>query len=245
MLEGLINLKEIYDLNNKYFTEADITKAFKEGNIKEAKDKIYYSMHERLKEKLPFLTEGQINVLTGVITERVMDWYFIKTGWTKIVGEVGRNGIDGLYIKRDKAGNIKQVLVVESKYNTSSLQDTKAGKQMSKEWLNTKLDALIKQYPDNKDYMQIKNMINEGKYRARLFNLKEIGPNLKIQISKIESKGMQDVNITNLKGNEQYKIAKIKYDLTNPSSKFEKEVVSAYNESVNDIIKNYKNYVKV
>ena len=81
-----------------------------------------------------------------------MDEYFKKSGWEKIQGEVGVNGIDGLYVKRDKDGNITNVLMSESKYNTSQLGDTKDGKQMSKDWIIKKLDNLEKAYPDNQDY---------------------------------------------------------------------------------------------
>lgn len=66
-------------------------------------------------------------------SEQLMDEYFKKSGWEKL--KVGVNGIDGLYVKRDKDGNITNVLMSESKYNTSQLGDTKDGKQMSKDWI--------------------------------------------------------------------------------------------------------------
>ena len=64
--------------------------------------------------------QGRLNILNGYATECVMRKFYTNTGWVQIEGEVGRNGIDGLYYKK-KNGVIREVLVAESKWNTSRL----------------------------------------------------------------------------------------------------------------------------
>lgn len=49
---------------------------------------------------------------------------------------MGRNGIDGLYVKMDAVGNPRQLMVADAKVNTAQLGYTKEfGKQMSHEWI--------------------------------------------------------------------------------------------------------------
>lgn len=55
-----------------------------------------------------------------------MHKFYTNSGWIKIEGEVGRNGIDGLYYQK-KNGVIREVLVAESKWNKSRLG--KSGKK--------------------------------------------------------------------------------------------------------------------
>ena len=81
--------------------------------------------------------QGRLNILNGTATECVMHDFYMKTGWIKIEGEVGRSGIDGLYYKM-KNGVIREVLVAESKWNTSRLGKSgknKLVKQMSQAWV--------------------------------------------------------------------------------------------------------------
>lgn len=134
----------------------------KDYRIPEFDGKYYFhdgrtdTLTEEIKRQFPKINEAQINKLKGDIAENLMDAYFLKNGWKKLEVEVGRNGIDGLYVKFDKEGNITQVMVVESKYGTSQLGETQSGTQMSKEWLLKKLDDLIQKNHDNPHYKQIK-----------------------------------------------------------------------------------------
>lgn len=77
--------------------------------------------------------QGRLNIVNGYSAECVMHKFYTSSGWTKIEGEVGRNGIDGLYCKK-KNGTIHEVLVAESKWNKSRLGKSgknKLTKQMS------------------------------------------------------------------------------------------------------------------
>lgn len=180
----------------------------------------------------PHLNEANINKLKGNIAEKLMDWYFKSSGWTKINGEIGVNGIDGLYVKYDKLGNVSDVLISESKYNTSQLGKTLDGKQTSKDWILKKIEILELAHPDNKAYGQIKALVSEDKYRARLFKLSEIDNKLNIEIKKIDSTG-SEVHISSLSGAENYKINKTNtIDLNNPSSDYQQKIAGQYNKIV-------------
>ena len=95
--------------------------------------------------------QGRLNILNGYATECVMHKFYTNTGWIQIEGEVGRNGIDGLYYKK-KNGVIREVLVAESKWNKARLGRSgknKLIKQMSQVWVLRTLDRLQKYKPRN------------------------------------------------------------------------------------------------
>jgi hypothetical protein len=82
----------------------------------------------------PKQVQPKLNHVNGYSAECVMHHFYENTGWNRIEGEVGRNGIDGLYYKK-KNGVIREVLVAESKWNKSRLGKSgknKLIKQMSK-----------------------------------------------------------------------------------------------------------------
>jgi len=79
----------------------------------------------------------------GNIGEFFMDDYYSMQKWEKIPSKIGFQGIDGLYVMRDKKGVIRRVLVAESKYGSSSLSITKYGDQMSHQWVVKKISELI------------------------------------------------------------------------------------------------------
>ena len=83
------------------------------------------------------MTANQIQARLNIVNECVMHKFYTDTGWTRIEGEVGRNGINGLYFKK-KNDVIKEVLVAESKWNKSKLGWSGKNKlvhQMSQEWV--------------------------------------------------------------------------------------------------------------
>ena len=93
--------------------------------------------------------QGKLSNLNGASAECVMHYFYTSTGWTQIEGEVGRNGIDGLYYKENR-GLIKEVLVAESKWNKARLGRSGKDKliyQMSQEWILNTLIRLQKYKP--------------------------------------------------------------------------------------------------
>ena len=174
------------------------------------------------------------NDVIGDATEGMMKDYFTASGWKATEGQIGRQGIDGLFLKYDRSGAIKDVLIAESKYNTSKLgKNLKCGnRQMSQDWVICKLDDLIKKAEREgrpvvrKKYAQIKRHVQEGNYRALKWNSKVVGGKLLIEVEKIKSKG-DDVQIKKLFGGEKYKFQYKRnqaIDLRNPENAFQRKM---------------------
>lgn len=139
------------------------------------------------------LIQGRLNIINGASAECVMHKFYTNSGWIQIKGEIGRSGIDGLYYKK-KGNTIKEVLVSESKWNTSRLGfsgKNKAVKQMSQEWVLRTMNKLIKKNP-TMHYATLKRFIEANQYRARLFKLKPKANNtIQITIYKIKNKALK------------------------------------------------------
>lgn len=185
--------------------------------------------------KYPNLSLAQINHRVGSINENLMNKYFQSAGWTKIKGEVGRNGIDGLFIKR-KNGVIIDVLIVESKYNKSGLQHTNHGQQMTKQWITKKIEDLqkIPNNPYKKDYDTIQRFVENDSYRAMLWNLKTTDKDLIISLKKIHDKGGKAVT-SDLKGGEKMKMnfnGNQNINIEDPQNDFHKQIVTWYKEEI-------------
>jgi len=185
-----------------------------------------------------YLTNTQIqprlNIINGASTECVMHHFYTNSGWTQIKGEIGRNGIDGLYYKK-KNNTIKEVLVAESKWNTSRLGfsgKNKTVKQMSKEWVLRTMDKLVKKM-DSATYRTLRKLISYDQYRARLFKLKPVGKSsIQITIYKIKNKG--------LKAFDEIKDIQLRpIDINAPESNFEKGIVKAYNDCRRKYLRKY------
>ncbi len=175
-----------------------------------------------------------LNIINGASTECVMHHFYTNTGWIQIEGEIGRTGIDGLYYKK-KNNTIKEVLVAESKWNTSRLGfsgKNKTVKQMSKEWVLRTMDKLVKKM-DTKTYKTMRKLISHGQYRARLFKLKPMGDSsIQITIYKIKNKG--------LKAFDKIKDTQLRpIDINAPSDDFERDVVKAYNDCRDEYLRKY------
>ena len=196
------------------------------------------SLYKYIYLKHPNISHSLLMQKVGLVNEKIMDKYFEKTGWTKIEGEVGRNGVDGLYIKSDKNGNIKDVMLVEAKYNKSTINKTSDGaKQMSKEWSTKKIDKLIKKYPDNPEYKVIKQKIISGNYKARLWRMSETDNKLNIELKKILP-NEKNIKIIPLKGGEKVKVNyknNFTIDMNNPNNNFQKEIIQWYKEAINEV----------
>ena len=169
--------------------------------------------------------QGKLNIVNGFSAECVMDYFYTNSQWKKIEGEVGRNGLDGLYIKKEK-GIIRDVLVAESKWNTSKLGKSgknKLTKQMSQKWVLRSLSRL-KKFGTIKDYETIKRFVEHNQYRARLFKLLPIGNHsIQIKLYKIKNKGFNAYDI--FSENDLKPIV-----LSAPKNSFEKNIVKAYDD---------------
>lgn len=178
--------------------------------------------------------DARLKKVNGDTAEYVMNKLLKKNGWKNIEGEVGKRGIDGLFVKYDADGNVKQVMVAEAKYGSSNLGTNKYGtdvknvRQMSKKGLLHQIDNLIKEYPNNKEYRQIRKHIQSGNYRARLFQLKNLGNTLSFEMKKILPNGDIGIKIEKLSRSEKYKVNGLKIDFNNPKTKFEKSILNAY-----------------
>jgi len=192
------------------------------------------SLHRKIALRNPTANVATTNHAVGSINENLMNKYFKSTGWTKIEGEVGRNGIDGLFIKRNKSGNIVDVLVAESKYNKSGLQHTQNGKQMTNQWVLKKIENLKKKYPNNQDYVTIQRFIENSTYRSLLWNLKVDDRNLFISLKKIHDKNGQ-VLLSQVNGKEKMKInfnGNQEINTLKPNTDFHKQIVGWYKDEI-------------
>lgn len=92
------------------------------------------------------------NGFKGIFGESIadksyIDKYLSKDGhWQSITPRSGPQGLDHLFIKT-RNGVIKDVMVGESKFNTSALnKNTKDGIQMGEEWIGKRLKRLAWRY---------------------------------------------------------------------------------------------------
>lgn len=128
-------------------------------------------LHQKMSEAMPHLSPTAVNHKVGELNERVMNRYYTASGWRQLPGEVGRNGIDGLFIKYSRDGSIRDVLVSESKYNFSPLGNTRHGKQMSRQWVLKKVDDLYRS-TGNARYAEIRRFVERDDYRSILWRLR-------------------------------------------------------------------------
>ena len=191
-------------------------------------------LHAQIVRRNPTLGFVQANQEVGALTERMMHRYFEGSGWTRIEGEVGRQGIDGLYVKL-REGVVRDVLVAESKYNTSSLQPTQVGYQMSPEWVRSKVDALQRKYPQEKLYNNIDRFVDASSYRAVLWQLRMDEDAIHISLTKLIGKGRDvershAVPLEGVFGPESSRIS-----LYKPSNRHEAQVVQWFYEELDAV----------
>ena len=190
-------------------------------------------LHEEVVIRNPGLGLVQASHVVGALNENLMIRYFKFSGWTRVEGQVGRTGFDGLFVKYEN-GVIKDVMIVESKYNTSQLQSTNHGLQMSEQWVRRKMVELKEHFPNDDVYEKIDKFIQAGSYRAVLWNLKVEDDALKIGLGKVKSKGgMVDIEVakgTDIEGLSSPFTNSIK--LNAPRNKFEEQVLSWYNDEL-------------
>jgi len=185
----------------------------------------------------PDLNLQQVNQRVGKLAENMMIRYFKRSGWTTVPGEIGRQGIDGLFVKKSANGVVTDVLIAESKYNTSMLQTTQSGKQMSKEWVLKKIQNLRIKYPENKEYAQIEQFISRDMHKSRLWRMGIKEDKITINLNKIDS--LDDVvDVGSLKGGEKTIInysGNSSIKISSPSNSFQEEIIKWYKEELNTL----------
>ena len=120
-----------------------------------------------------------LNHIKGDLGELMMNRVFTSSvlkhtgGWGILTPTaVGRNGIDGLYIKMDSLGNPRSLLVADAKVNSAQLGYTKTGKQMSSEWIAPRLSRTAD------SYRKLGTSLSDGK--NRLIRSKSIPKRIKL-----------------------------------------------------------------
>jgi hypothetical protein len=190
-------------------------------------------LHAEVVKRNPTLGLVQAHHYVGALNENLMIRYFEYSGWTRIEGQVGRTGFDGLFVKFED-GVIKDVLIVESKYNTSSLQSTNFGIQMSEDWIRRKMVELKMRFPNEDIYQKIDPFIESNAYRAVLWNLKVEEAALNIGLSKLKGKGGA-VDIAVAAGTDIESLSapfanSVKFK--SPQNKFEEQILRWYNDEL-------------
>jgi len=178
--------------------------------------------------------QGRLNIVNGASSECVMHSFFKRSGWKRIEGEIGRNGIDGLYYK-NRGSVISEVLVSESKWNNARLGRSgknKVIRQMSKEWILNTLSKLEKKYT-KPIYPKLKKLIAYKQYRARLFTVKPRGKRfIVIRLFNIKNRSLSTFDLEDYQSLEAI-------DLHHPRNSFEREILKNYNDCRTKYLKKY------
>ncbi|WP_316785430.1 hypothetical protein [Pedobacter frigiditerrae] len=87
---------------------------------------------------------------SGAITESLCDDIFETNGFVKFESKIGsNNGFDGVYIKKDGAGNVQEIFINEAKQVGSkgniklNVRTPNKGPQMSEEWIGQTINEMI------------------------------------------------------------------------------------------------------
>ncbi|GEM_PF-2218766 len=187
-------------------------------------------LYLKLALKYPSKNPQNLRLEAGKVAENLMDKNFKTSGWTRIEGEVGRNGFDGLYVKLDKNANVKDIMVVESKYGKSALlsRTSDGARQMSSQWSRKKIDALIKKHPNNPMYEQIK--LQQDKVKYRLYRLRATDNKVYQSIEKINhSRDKKNITLSGLSGSEKLrsvnKTENTVIDRSKPSNQYQTTII--------------------
>lgn len=113
---------------------------------------------EAMPVSYPYLYEApsgpswELNQVKGGVGENLMDrvvtnQFLSETGgWVACPPRSGPQGLDGLYVRANSQGQLRPPLVVESKYGSSSLGQTAAGRQMSEGWIRPRMAGPAQTY---------------------------------------------------------------------------------------------------
>lgn len=187
-------------------------------------------LHADIAMRQPGLNQVLVSHAVGDVTENLMVHYFKSSGWIKYEGQIGRQGIDGLFVKMEK-GVIKDVLIVESKYSGSQLGRTNHGIQMSDMWVRKKILDLRTKYPYEEAYNDIERFVDAGSYRAMIWHMNVENNALKIVLEKVRSKD-GDVFRSPVANAEAIPFEN-EIKITSPNNKFEENLVNFYTSELN------------
>ena len=116
------------------------------------------SVADSAKNMAPLLHVGPpatfwgMSAIKGAFTEHLMQRALISgvfeaTSWSPATPHrIGNQGIDGLFFRTDRNGNLRSMMVAEAKYGSSQLGKTKTGLQMSREWTKPRLQQTATNY---------------------------------------------------------------------------------------------------
>jgi nitrate reductase NapAB chaperone NapD len=152
---------------------------------------------KHLTDTLSGFDKNRAHLDNGAISEHISTTIYKKNGFSKLDAEVGRNGIDGLYVKRDKTGKIKNVVFSEVKYGTAKLGTIQNGsiQQMSKEWKLSALNKKISQLEKLPTLSpQDKKLLGELKSIKKMVKIDS--PLVKSQLTKVHNLGNGKFSIT-------------------------------------------------
>ena len=197
-----------------------------------------------------FGNQAHLSKFNGNVAENFMGEYFKSAGWKQLPGEIGDNGIDGLFVKM-KNGVVHDVLCVESKFKSKGIPNISNGSmsiaqsgidttmdgsmQMSKKWCRKKIKNLIK-FGDPKFksmYEQIERHIEKGTVRKRYFGFSQRSDGkIVTELHEIMDDGDNKIKITEKSGKPS-KLQKLVFDPKNPKNAFEKKLSKIYNDAMN------------
>lgn len=182
--------------------------------------------------------QAAIDKNNGDVTECMQDKFFTKYGrtWAKLPGEYNdKNGIDGLFVQRDSNGNVLQCMVIDSKYGSSPLGDSKCGTQMSDSCIDNILEKLIEKESVSLDE-KAKKRIKE--YEDCKLSNKNTKTRKRIFTNRLNSEGQLQIGIFNLNEQDTDKVKKADIDnkfksnltvnLVNPKNDYEKRIKDDY-----------------
>lgn len=142
------------------------------------------TLHANILEMSPEQIKAATSKINGNSVEAVMHKIYTQGGYGRVHGEVGSNGIDGLYVKRNANGVITDVLVGEAKYNSARIK----GNQMTHEWVVDRMRKLKSAYPNNPEYGQLLRHMEHGNYRRTLVHMTQEGSKLNLSQMQLGEK---------------------------------------------------------
>jgi len=202
-----------------------------------------------MSQEVVFDKQAHLSKFNGNVAEEFMHAYFKSSGWKQLPGEIGSNGIDGLFVKI-KNGVVVDVMGIESKFKSKGIPNITNGSmsitqsgigttvdgsmQMSKNWCRKKIKNLIK-FGDPKYksmYEQIERHIEQGTVRKRYFGFSQRADGkIATELHEIIDDGEDKIKITEKSGKSS-KLQKLVFDPENPKNAFEKKLSKIYNDAM-------------